>query len=584
VTAPTAPRPHFAGQPSLKRLKIATIAMVIITPVAMVIGATLYLSIQYDNIILRALSRTLTITKTIGSQAEQTFSETFRVLEGIGDVYIHEREHNDLNVKLLHELLAEKLKRIPEVMTFVILDENQQGVAAARTYPLAPDFDRPERKRRLPPLIFTGGFGIGDIYQNTRPELTVGAWLLPIILNVSAHDGADLGQIIAVVDVASFSAFYNTLDVAAHGQIALWSANGILTAANASIDSEIGEFNQEALDHLDTLHNQPNRTTESIDPWVEGEITVRRMLANAPLYVSVKHDAQDFLAGWRSGRNTIIVAVPSLAFAMIGFAFIIFLQLKRAENNEADLRQAKAAAEDANEAKGRFLAHMSHEFRTPLNAIMGFSEIIKNKVLGGDVATPYVSYADHIHRSGEHLLNIVNDILDMAKVESGVQALQQQAIDMRAAAASAVSYIEGVAAQKNVQILIDPFESVPRVIGDERFVRQVLINLLSNAVKFSPEGEKVRVTASHKTGQPLDISVTDNGPGVDPSILRRLGEPFLQGDPAISQSGQGTGLGLSICKRYMDLLGGELVLERATDRGTTATIRFPPNLLNYSAP
>lgn len=584
MTAQAAPKPHSAGQPSLKRLKVATIVIVASTAFAMMVGAVLYLSMQYDNAVEETLGSARTNAKTIGAQAEQTFNETFLVMEGIADVYIHEREHDNLDESHLHNLMAEKLSRVPEVMTFVILDENQQGVAAARAYPLAPDFDRPERRRRRPPLMFAGGFEIGEIYRNTRPEITVGAWLLPIIMKVNAHDGTDLGQIIAVFDVASFGTFYNTLDVGARGQIALWSANGILTAANANIDAEIGELSQAAVDDIGALRNHPDNMTEIVNPWTTGEISIQYLLENAPLFVSVTHDARDFLTGWRSGRNTIIVVVPSLVSSMFAFAFIIFFQLKRAESNEADLRQAKAAAEEANEAKGRFLAHMSHEFRTPLNAIMGFSEIIKNRMLGGDVATPYVSYADHIYRSGEHLLNIVNDILDMAKVESGVQALQQQAIDMRAATASAASYIEGVAAQKNVQILIDPFETIPRVTGDERFIRQVLINLLSNAVKFSPEGGEVRITASCGADKPLDISVADNGPGVDPSILRRLGEPFLQGDPAISQSGLGTGLGLSICKRYMDLLGGELVIESASDRGTTATIRFPPGLLNFSAP
>jgi len=119
-----------------------------------------------------------------------------------------------------------------------------------------------------------------------------------------------------------------------------------------------------------------------------------------------------------------------------------------------------------------------------------------------------------------------------------------------------------------------PFIMLSGVLGDERFIRQVLINLLSNAVKFSPANGKIEVTASYAQGDSLNVSVADNGPGIEPAILRRLGEPFLQGNPAISQSGQGTGLGLSICKRYMDLLGGKLVIDSTLDRGTIATLRF----------
>lgn len=148
-------------------------------------------------------------------------------------------------------------------------------------------------------------------------------------------------------------------------------------------------------------------------------VIARTGIGQLPLLVSVILDSDDFLMPWRTARNAVILAISGVVLAMIVFALIILRQIGRTEENETALRQAKAAAEEANDAKSRFLAHMSHEFRTPPNAIMGFSEIIKNKVLGDVIAPAYAAYADHIHRSGEHLLNIVNDILDMAKVESG---------------------------------------------------------------------------------------------------------------------------------------------------------------------
>ena len=545
--------------------------------VVMLAGAVFHLSLQYNAAVDATLRDARTKSKTIGSQAEQTFSETFRILEGIADVYVHDRQHGGEDQLRLHELMAGKLSRAPQVATFVIVDENDNGVAAARAYPLAPDFDRPERSLVRYESRHVDGFYIAEIYKNQRPELAVGTWLLPVSMKVAGPDGSPLGRIVAVIDVQFFEKFYKMLDVGTHGRITLRSSNGVLIATNRA--GTIGDHTPEAEEQARILSSRPDHTIEIVKPWTAGEITIRYMLGNAPLFVSVTLDARDFLASWRVLLTAVVIAILSIIIVMLGFAYIIFLQLKRAEENEADLRQAKAVAEEANDAKSRFLAHMSHEFRTPLNAIMGFSEIIKNKVLGGDVAPSYVSYADHIHRSGEHLLHIVNDILDMAKVESGVQPLQQQAIDMGEAIASAVSFIEGVAGQKNVRMQVEPMENLPQVTGDERFVRQVLINLLSNAVKFSPAGGKIRITASYAPGKALDISVADNGPGIEPALLRRLGEPFLQGNPAISQSGQGTGLGLSICKRYMDLLGGELIIDSTVDRGTTATIRFPHSLL-----
>ena len=139
---------------------------------------------------------------------------------------------------------------------------------------------------------------------------------------------------------------------------------------------------------------------------------------------------------------------------------------------------------------------MSHEFRTPLNAIMGFSEIIKNRVLGGQVSPEYIGYAAHIHRSGEHLLHIVNEILDTAKIESGAQPLQQRAIDIRTVILGAASFIEGLAAEKNLKLRLALPAELPMISGDERFSRQVLINLLSNAIKFSPAGADITVSGA----------------------------------------------------------------------------------------
>ena len=542
--------------------------------VVMFFGAGLHLTLQYDSSVDSALRNARTTAKTIGSQAEQTFNETFRVLEGIADVYIHEREHGEVNARLLHELMASKLARIPQVMTFVIRDENQRGVAGARTFPLSNSFGILSGVSRDSRTDIGNGLFVGELYNNTGQGIAAGKWLLPVGMDIVGADGVPLGNVFGVIDVSKFGDFYGTLDVGARARIAMWDEAGTLIAANNNISGNIGSKSQIAAQRSAQLAQAPDKTMEIVEPWTAGEIAVQCHLANAPLFISVVLDAEDFLTSWENLRNVVVIAVPGVVLAMIAFAFIIFDQLRHAEENENDLRKAKAAAEEANDAKSRFLAHMSHEFRTPLNAIMGFSEIIKNKVLGEDVSPAYISYADHIHRSGEHLLNIVNDILDMAKVESGAQPLQKQTVDMRKAVEGAVAFIDGVAKRKNIRIQIGDITGLPGVLGDERFIRQVLINLLSNAVKFSPANGKIEVTASYAQGDSLNVSVADNGPGIEPAILRRLGEPFLQGNPAISQSGQGTGLGLSICKRYMDLLGGKLVIDSTLDRGTIATLRF----------
>lgn len=153
-------------------------------------------------------------------------------------------------------------------------------------------------------------------------------------------------------------------------------------------------------------------------------------------------------------------------------------------------------------------------------------------------------------------------------------------MDIHGVMNTAVSFVEGLVSQKGVAIRKAVPALLPEVSGDQRFSRQVVINLLSNAIKFSPAGGEIVVSARYVEGQHLDIAVRDNGPGIEPALLRRLGEPFLQGNPSVSHSGQGTGLGLSICKRYMDLLGGVLLINSTVGAGTTAIIRFPQHLLS----
>jgi signal transduction histidine kinase len=296
-------------------------------------------------------------------------------------------------------------------------------------------------------------------------------------------------------------------------------------------------------------------------------------IQGAPMAALVILEADDYLAAWRQSRNSVGTGLLVLALFLASTGYFIVSQLARSATNETELRQAKAAAEEANEAKSRFLAHMSHEFRTPLNAIMGFSEIIKGKVLGEGVSPVYVSYADHIHNSGQHLLNIVNDILDVAKIESGIQALQLSPVDVAATAESAAGFVDRLANERDLRVTVNMPIRTPLVMADRRYLQQVLINLLTNAVKFSPVGSEVSVD-SRVDDNGLLISVRDRGPGIDSSVLRRIGEPFLQGNPSVTRAGQGAGLGLAICKQYMALLGGELIIESSSS-GTVASLRFP---------
>jgi len=557
---------------SLRRLRVATILLVA-SFAALVIAAGIYNLTQQYRVEMDTAGRTARNTvKTLESHATQTLGETYRIMEGISDVYKRELERGSVDEFYLHRMLADKLSLAPSVASFFVANEKFEGIAGSRTFPV--DISGIYRSgMSFESFDDVGGnLLLGRVYKNRIPSAAPDDWGLPLGVKVIDSNGRLRGYIFAVIRTKYFSDYFLTLDIGANSEVGMWTPDNVLIASTPNASLYLGQTAPMPIAGADV-------ETRVTGQGLEREVMAYSNIDTLPLKVSVTLNAEDFLATWRGARNTVALAVVGIVLAMTVFALIILRQIARTEDNELALRRATAVAEEANEAKSRFLAHMSHEFRTPLNAIMGFSEIIKNKVLGDSIAAPYISYADHIHRSGEHLLNIVNDILDMAKIESGAQPLHREAISVPGVIAAAVSFTEGLAKQKGIAMRIVMAENLPTVSGDQRFSRQVVINLLSNAIKFSPPHSEIVISARYIPGKFLDISVRDHGPGIEPALLQRLGEPFLQGNPSVSQMGQGTGLGLSICKRYMALLGGELLVDSIVGSGTTASIRFPQNLL-----
>jgi len=235
--------------------------------------------------------------------------------------------------------------------------------------------------------------------------------------------------------------------------------------------------------------------------------------------------------------------------------------------------EKRIEAESASRSKTAFLANMSHELRTPLNAIIGFSEIISSQALGPN-SPRYPEYADDIHVSGTHLLTLINEILDVAKIEAGRMEIDPRPLD----GAAVLSNIERVmvikAAEKELS-LVFPQGDLPQLVADERALRQILLNLLSNAVKFTPSGGRIDVVchADHEGG--FVLCVKDTGAGIAPDKLAQLFEPFSQVDNRFERSQGGTGLGLALVKGLARLHGGRAWIESTEGRGTSAFVYFP---------
>ena len=235
-------------------------------------------------------------------------------------------------------------------------------------------------------------------------------------------------------------------------------------------------------------------------------------------------------------------------------------------------------AETANASKTAFLANMSHELRTPLNAILGFSDVIAQRSMGPDAFDRYSEYAGDIHSSGTHLLSLINDLLDIAKIEAGKMEIDPKPLDMAVLVEGVVRLMTPRAAGRSQGLTMEIMPRLPMAMADERAVRQILINLLANAIKFTPEGGRISVHCHTVTEGGMVLCVADNGPGIPPGKLAHVFEPFSQIDNRFDREGGGTGLGLALVRGLAQLHGGRAWLESAPGQGVKACIYLPSTI------
>ena len=255
-------------------------------------------------------------------------------------------------------------------------------------------------------------------------------------------------------------------------------------------------------------------------------------------------------------------------------------KLERQAEEVADLAEKyaeeKTRAEEASQAKSKFLANMSHELRTPLNAIIGFSEIMESGMFGPLGSDKYREYCSDIHQSGQYLLDVINDILDMSKIEAGRIRLDAEPIELEPFLNDAMRVVSGRANDKRLKLTARIGGGI-RLSADHRLLKQIMLNLLSNAVKFTPEGGRVTIRARKTSGGWVSISIADTGIGIPEEALARLGRPFEQVESQLTQSHQGSGLGLAIAKSLTELHHGSMRIHSTPGRGTMVLLRLPIN-------
>ncbi|WP_095407403.1 ATP-binding protein [Mongoliimonas terrestris] len=272
--------------------------------------------------------------------------------------------------------------------------------------------------------------------------------------------------------------------------------------------------------------------------------------------------------------------------AAAGFGGVVVAVTRDIEHRKAqedEILKARQDAEAASFAKTRFLANVSHELRTPLNAIIGFSDILGQEMFGKFEFERHREYSRLIKDSGEHLLQVVNDILDMSKIEAGSFDVTPEPFDLKPVLDRCVQIMEPQAKQAGVTLRLDVEDNMPELVADRRACRQIILNLLSNAVKFTDRGGEV-VCGARRDGRRIAFYVRDNGIGIAPEDLPRLGNPFVQADSGYDRRREGTGLGLSVVKGLAALHGGDMTIDSALGVGTTVTVSLPLNCDREATP
>lgn len=366
---------------------------------------------------------------------------------------------------------------------------------------------------------------------------------------------------------------------------ALWDAEGRLVTAN----SKLAEFL-----HLDGGAMRPGMARDAVmslagvgDAWpVDGEdagVREIRLPTGRWLQISERRTK----SGGHVNVGTDITAIKEQEAALTDNKVALEKTVRDLEASRRKLQEQarqlvdlaekyaseKTRAEAANRSKSEFLANMSHELRTPLNAIIGFSEIMGSGLFGELGSPKYKEYAGDIHASGTHLLELINDILDMSKIEAGRMTLETQVLDIAEVVEESLRLVSGRAEVANVRVL-DELGALPIVQADKRAVKQVLLNLLSNAVKFTPAGGTIHLKGSAGDGF-VTIAVEDTGIGIPADALPKIGRPFEQVESQHSKKHKGTGLGLALSRSLVELHGGALTIESTEGVGTTVSFTLP---------
>lgn len=519
---------------------------------------------SYDQTLKDNTAYAEKLTHILSDHTELTFIAADLTLRRVVERnYFNDLFGGNIPEDLMHNI-RKWVDETPQIAAMLVIDENGRGLLGAHKsgYEKWVDYENlnfAEAKFFQQMQSFSDRyFWISRLKGNDQGKTD----LVIVSRRISKLDGEFGGLVVAAIDPMYFTEFFKSIQSykQSHMQIMLGDRTVLVEnehGLEGDFDSEIHAFVESQKADTDIIKYQGDHVIYS-----------RKALRNLPLRVTVMLDEHDFLADWWESRSkdfsflTIFVIFGSI---LSYFAITTAKQIARVEKSEA-------AAVLASQAKSEFLANMSHELRTPLNAIIGFSEMLNSGYFGP--LNPKQKERIHdINLCGSHLLQLISDILEFSKGEAGKLDLNEEKIDLGETVNETLRIMNEKIRSKSINMGVDIQKDLPRVWGDKRKIRQVLLNLLSNAVKFTPENGNVKVSLRLDSNRNMSIIVTDTGVGIPEDKIATALSVF--GQVHREQSHEGTGLGLPLCKMFAELHGGRLAIGSVEGEGTTIRITLP---------
>jgi two-component system, cell cycle sensor histidine kinase PleC len=485
-----------------------------------------------------------------------------------------------------HDALARLQMLLPQVDSVAVLDDAGSVVASSRSFPPPTPLGLADALifRTLSPHPDLGLIMDGPVYRQSS-----GQWMIYLGRAITDENGRFAGVALVGMTIGYFENQFSTVNIGSKGSIALVTPDLRLVARWPKADYFTGQrVGGPSPPPLATGDQPQVAVLTGIDGRKRIGADTRLRVPGIGLHLAVTEAETVLLKPWRSMALAISA---STAVALIVLAALTLFLLRRLSeearwrrvvrdrenrlsNQAADLMAARDQAETAQRARGQFLANMSHELRTPLNAVLGFSDIFRQEMLGPIGNPKYREFADDIHSSGRHLLDIINNILDLTKIDSGKLELADDEVDIADLLEFCGKLVADTARSGNVSLEIAVPPQVPALRGDIIRLRQILLNLLSNAIKFTPAGGRIMVSGE-PAGAAFVLRISDTGIGMTPDEAHKAMQPFYQVDNSNARRYEGTGLGLPLTKSLVELHGGSIRIDSTRGRGTTVTVSLP---------